>query len=137
MGRPLRDVGLRLIKPFADLLPGLVDIHMVLENDGDDRQSEPGDRPEFNDIGNGGHGSFDGGGDVLFHLLCGQGRGNGDHLYLVVGDVGYRIYRELHERSIFPIRSGRGKQCDQKFILYGKFQDSVDHNSLRLDIRMG
>src|SRR5690606_24175190 len=75
---------------FGNELTGEVGPHAVLEDDRHHGKSKFGDRTDFHDPRKVGHFQFDGIGDELFHVLGGKTVGSGDHLHLVVGNVGDR-----------------------------------------------
>ena len=81
---------------FADELSGLQGGYALLEDHGDQRETEAAHRANLFDIHDVAHGNLDGEGDELLHLLRGQGRGDGDYLHLVVGDVGHGIDWQCH-----------------------------------------
>ena len=73
-GRELgREAGRQFIEhrlqPLADQLARAVDVRAVLEDEGDLRQAELGERAQFGQAGNAGHLVLDGEGDELFDFL--------------------------------------------------------------------
>src|SRR5690606_2271342 len=84
-------------------LTGEVGPHAVLEDDRHHGKSKFGNRTDFLDPREVGHFQLDRIGDELFHVLGGQAVGGGDHLHLVVGDVGDRPNGD----------PGQGVQSDQ------------------------
>ena len=89
--QPIGDIAFCFFQVLPDQLPGKIYVHLFLENDRHDRQPEAGNRAYLDQLLDILEGKLNRGGDELLYLLCGQSRGNGDDLHLVVGDVGHGI----------------------------------------------
>ena len=88
------DVRLGYLDLLAYALPRQRCFDVVVKNHRHNRESGPRNAPHFLHPGQVGHAQFHRIGDELFDFLGRQGRRGGDHLNLVVGDVGYSVHRE-------------------------------------------
>ena len=86
---------------LGNQLPRQVGPHGLIEDDGHQRDAELGDRSDLLHARQVGHLHLHRCGDVLLDLLRGEIAGGGDHLHLVVGDVGYRSHGDI-KNGIYP-----------------------------------
>ncbi len=93
LSQGLRNGDLR--QTFGDLLACPVHIGGVVEHDGDEREPEAAEAALLDDPRHVARGLLDGEGDQALDVTRPQGRAHGDHLHLVVGDVGYGVDRQL------------------------------------------
>ena len=121
-GRPMPggNVGFGAFQLFGDELPGAQNVVIVLENDRNYRQSEPGNGANFGFSGQVGEHEFERKSDELFHFLRGQRGIISDNLDLVGGDVGDGSEGNFLERIQPPNRQAAHQQPDCKFVFYGK-----------------
>ena len=83
------------LQPFANQLPGEVDIRAVLKINIDHREPEIGNGADLLEIRQAIHRRFNGIGDELFHLLGGKTFGFCKHLHQRRGDIRKSVHRQL------------------------------------------
>jgi hypothetical protein len=123
----LGDVVLGHQQPFADLLARPVHVDLVVENDGDDRQAEPGKAADLFEAWDVAAGLFDGEGNQAFHVWRSEGGRDRDDLYLIVGDVRHRIDGQLRQ-LIGAVQDQRQyAEPDDELVFDGQQNDMVEH----------
>ena len=105
---------------FADLLPGPVDVSLIPEYNGDDRQAETGNGTDLGDARYAGGCLFERKGDQSLYFRRRKRRRNGDDLYLIAGDVRKRVDRKSAQFQDAPEDPSQGEQTDDQLIPDGK-----------------
>ena len=121
------DVRLGHLDLLAYPLPCQCCLDVVVKNHRHNGESGPRDAPHFLYSGQVGHAQFHRIGNELFDFLGGQGRGGGDHLYLVVGDVGNCVQRKPKGTDQAPQGHGSGKGKNKGFLANRKANDGMQH----------
>ncbi len=93
----LRQPLARLGHPFGHLLASEVDVRAVGEDDSHLAKAVSAERPGSLDPRDARHGGFEGIGDLAFHLLGRERRGDGVDLDLPVGDVRHGVDGQLRQ----------------------------------------
>ena len=119
----------RLGEAFGDELSREVDVGALVENDGDRRQTELGQASHFCEVRESAHHGFDRKCDELLHFEGPERRGSGQDLHLHVGDVGYRVHRQLLSCPKAERSHQQHAEDDDRPVSYGEIDETFDHGS--------
>ena len=118
-----------------DQLAGEIDVGLVIEDQGDQRQAGLVQRSHFLQTGQAGHRHFQRHGGKTLDFLRRTARGFGGNLHLNVGDVREGIDRQLLRRIQAKEKEDRGNDRDDQALLERRTDEGLDHDpsiSLRL-----
>ena len=122
-----RQLALRLLQAFRDLLPGEVDVGAVLEHDRHLRQAVARDRARVVEPGQAGQRGLDREGDALLGLERRVARRLGVDLHLDVGDVRHRVDRQAREVPDAQAGERQGEHQHQPAMRDGESNDAFEH----------
>ena len=124
-----------LRQSFGDLLARPVHVGGVVEHDGDEREPEAAEAALLDDAGHVARGLLDGEGDQALDVAGAQRGAHGDHLHLVVGDVGHGVDRQLGDVVGAKADEAEDQKPDDELLLDGECDDAVQHGYDPLRLR--
>ena len=114
---------------LVDQLSRIENGNALLENNGDNRQSETRYGTDLLYVHNIAHRHFDGERNELFDLLWSQRRRDGDYLHLVVGDIRHSVDRKREHRIDTTGKQKKRGQSDEEFFRDRKADYSLKHDT--------
>ena len=115
------------LQALGHQLTGEVGVEGVVEHHGHLAHAEARDAAQLMHLGQVAQGLLDGVAHELLHLQGGQGGCDGDHLHLVVGDVGHRVHGQAHHGAHPEGDQQQHTQPDNELVLDGIPDDPFDH----------
>jgi hypothetical protein len=124
----LRYFTARDVQPFSHDLPGKVEVRLVVEGDGDDRDAGARDAPDLLQPRQAAHGALDGEGDVALHVERAERRGRRDDLHLDVGDVRDGVDGHLRGGEEPEEHEHERQHDDQQALVHGEGDQPIDQS---------
>ena len=115
------------LQALGHQLAGEVGVEGIVEHHRHLADAEARDAAQLMHLGQVAQGLLDGVAHELLHLQGGQGGCDGDHLHLVVGDVGHRVHGQAHHGAHPEGDQQQHAQPDNELVLDGIPDDPFDH----------
>ena len=112
---------------FAHQLTGEVDVRSVFKHQSDLTETELGDAPHFQDVGNAGEDEFQAPGDLGLDLLRRKSGSTCVHHDLSVGNIGHGVHGEGDGAVEAHNDHDQHREHNEKAVLDGKVDQPVEH----------
>ncbi|OQC39631.1 MAG: hypothetical protein BWX64_01605 [Acidobacteria bacterium ADurb.Bin051] len=127
---PLRDPLAGDGEPLAHELAGPVDVGPLVEDDGDDREPEAGERADLLDPRQAAHRRLHREGDEPLHLLRREPGAVGEDLHLDVRDVRHRVDRQVEQGVDAEAGEEEPERHHQQAVVEREVDEAADHRGL-------